>query len=63
MIRVIFENISEEDKNKAIENIVEHATPRQDFFAMITLLWLSFHYFNSLWRRRLQRMQWRKEIR
>ncbi len=38
MIRAIFENISEEDKNKAIENIVEHATPRQDFFAMITLL-------------------------
>lgn len=37
MLRALFGNVSEEDKNTAIQNIVGHATPRQDFFVMMGL--------------------------
>lgn len=33
----LFRNISEEDKNSAVESVIQHATPRQDFFLMLTL--------------------------
>ena len=37
MFQALFENITEKDKNIAINNIIDRATPRQDFFVMITL--------------------------
>jgi uncharacterized hydrophobic protein (TIGR00271 family) len=36
-IRGLFENVTEGEKNDAIESIIQHATPRQDFFVMMTL--------------------------
>lgn len=37
MFKGLFNNITEADKNTAIENIIQHATPRYDFFLMLTL--------------------------
>jgi len=37
MLGGLFRNITEVQKNVAVENIVDHATPRQDFFLMLTL--------------------------
>lgn len=37
MLSALFSNISEADKGAAIETIIQHATPRQDFFFMLTL--------------------------
>jgi len=37
MLKGLFKNVTEEEKNDAIESIVQHATPRQDFFVMMTL--------------------------
>lgn len=34
---VLFTNISEVEKNTAIDNIIQHAVPRQDFFLMLIL--------------------------
>lgn len=37
MFNALFRNVTEADKNTAIENIVKHATPRPDFFLMLAL--------------------------
>lgn len=37
MFNALFRNVSETDKNAAIENIVKHASPRPDFFLMLAL--------------------------
>lgn len=37
LFSALFNNLSEEEKNQAIENIVARATPRQDFFLMMAL--------------------------
>ncbi len=37
MLEALFHNVSEAEKNEAIEAIVQHASPRQDFFLMLTL--------------------------
>jgi uncharacterized hydrophobic protein (TIGR00271 family) len=37
MFEGIFNNITEAEKNDAIESIIENATPRLDFFLMLTL--------------------------
>lgn len=37
MFDKIFTNVSENDKNTAIEGIIQHATPRHDFFVMLIL--------------------------
>lgn len=37
MFEALFHNISETEKNEAIAGIIEHATPRKDFFLMLTL--------------------------
>jgi uncharacterized hydrophobic protein (TIGR00271 family) len=37
MFEALFHNVTEAEKNEAIENIIQHATPRQDFFLMLTL--------------------------
>ncbi len=37
MLKVLFDNLSDNDKNNAIANIIEHATPRLDFFVMMML--------------------------
>jgi len=37
MFNSLFNNISETEKNEAIESIVQRATPRADFFLMMTL--------------------------
>ena len=37
MFASLFRNVSGEEKEDAIERIIEHASPRQDFFLMITL--------------------------
>lgn len=37
MFESLFSNVSDEDKNAAIENIISHASPRVDFFLMLTL--------------------------
>ncbi|MDE2031164.1 MAG: DUF389 domain-containing protein [Patescibacteria group bacterium] len=37
MFNGIFTNVTESDKNTAIEGIIQHATPRHDFFVMLTL--------------------------
>lgn len=37
MFEPLFHNLREEDKNAAIENIIQHASPRPDFFLMLTL--------------------------
>src|SRR5665811_435378 len=37
MLQALFHNVSEDDKNAAVENIIQHATPRQDFFLMLVL--------------------------
>lgn len=37
MFSGLFTNLTEEDKNSAIEGIIQHATPRKDFFLMLTL--------------------------
>jgi len=33
----LFKNVTEAEKNEAIETIITHATPRQDFFVMLML--------------------------
>lgn len=33
----LFRNVSEAEKNEAIEGIIQHATPRHDFFLMLVL--------------------------
>ncbi|PJE74037.1 MAG: TIGR00341 family protein [Candidatus Taylorbacteria bacterium CG10_big_fil_rev_8_21_14_0_10_41_48] len=37
MFQGLFHNISETEKNSAIEGIIQHATPRKDFFLMLIL--------------------------
>lgn len=37
MFNGIFRNLTEPEKNDAIESIIQHATPRQDFFLMLIL--------------------------
>jgi len=37
MFEGLFENITETEKNEAIEGIISHATPRLDFFLMLVL--------------------------
>lgn len=37
MFENLFNNLKEEDKNAAIENIIAHASPRVDFFLMLSL--------------------------
>jgi uncharacterized hydrophobic protein (TIGR00271 family) len=37
MFRSLFNNLTEAEKNAAIENIVKHASPRPDFFLMLVL--------------------------
>lgn len=37
MFAPLFHNLREEDKNAAIESIIQHASPRPDFFLMLTL--------------------------
>lgn len=37
MFESLFQNVTEEEKNAAIANIVQHASPRQDFFLMLAL--------------------------
>lgn len=37
MFKALFRNLTEDDKNSAIEKIVVHASPRQDFFFMLIL--------------------------
>lgn len=37
MFEKLFRNITEGEKNDAIEGIIQHATPRLDFFLMLTL--------------------------
>jgi len=37
MFEALFHNVTESEKNEAIENIIAHASPRQDFFLMLTL--------------------------
>lgn len=37
MFEPLFHNLTEEQKNDAIENIIQHASPRQDFFLMLIL--------------------------
>src|SRR5680860_408461 len=37
MFNLIFNNLTEADKNLAIKGIIEHSTPRKDFFVMLTL--------------------------
>jgi len=37
MFQALFRNITEAEKNESIEAIVQHASPRQDFFLMLVL--------------------------
>jgi len=37
MFQGLFNNLTEKDKNDAIENIIQHASPRKDFFLMMVL--------------------------
>jgi uncharacterized hydrophobic protein (TIGR00271 family) len=37
MFEGLFHNVTEAEKNDAIEGIIQHATPRKDFFLMLTL--------------------------
>jgi len=37
MIAGLFDNLTEADKNKAIEEMIQHASPRHDFFLMMML--------------------------
>lgn len=37
MFEALFHNVTETEKNEAIEKIIAHAAPRQDFFLMLTL--------------------------
>ncbi len=37
MFESLFDNVKENDKNDAIERIIQHATPRHDFFLMLIL--------------------------
>lgn len=37
MFEKLFQNITEAEKNEAIEGIISHATPRLDFFLMLVL--------------------------
>jgi len=37
MIDGLFKNVTEEEKGAAIEDIITHATPRQDFFVLLML--------------------------
>lgn len=37
MLEALFRNVSETEKNAAVESVIQHATPRQDFFLMLVL--------------------------
>lgn len=37
MLNGLFQNVAEKEKSEAIEGIIQHASPRQDFFLMVTL--------------------------
>jgi len=37
MYNALFGNITDAEKNSAVENIIQHATPRKDFFLMLAL--------------------------
>lgn len=37
MFDALFRNVTDSEKNNAIEAMIQHATPRQDFFLMMTL--------------------------
>lgn len=37
MLNGILNNVTESEKNDAVENIIQHATPRQDFFLLLVL--------------------------
>jgi uncharacterized hydrophobic protein (TIGR00271 family) len=37
MLKGLFDNVTEAEKNDAIERIIQHASPRRDFFLMLTL--------------------------
>lgn len=37
MFETLFHNVSAEDKTRAVESIIQHASPRPDFFLMIML--------------------------
>lgn len=37
MVEALFHTVSEEEKNAAVAGIIQHATPRQDFFLMLGL--------------------------
>lgn len=37
MFDILFNNLKESEKNEAIENIIQHASPRADFFMMLVL--------------------------
>jgi uncharacterized hydrophobic protein (TIGR00271 family) len=37
MFQALFNNLSEKEKNDAIETMIQHASPRQDFFLMMML--------------------------
>ncbi|MBU2103952.1 DUF389 domain-containing protein [Patescibacteria group bacterium] len=37
MFKALFNNLKEQEKNTAIQGIIQHATPRQDFFMMLVL--------------------------
>lgn len=37
MFEALFHNVTESEKNAAVEGIIQHATPRQDFFLMLGL--------------------------
>lgn len=37
MLEGLFRNVTETEKNSAVEAVIQHATPRQDFFFMLVL--------------------------
>jgi uncharacterized hydrophobic protein (TIGR00271 family) len=37
MVLVLFDNLTEKDKSKAIDNLISESTPRQDFFLLVIL--------------------------
>ncbi len=37
MLKALFQNVTEAEKDTAVASIIQHATPRHDFFLMLTL--------------------------
>lgn len=37
MVVVLFDNLTEKDKSRAIDNLISESTPRQDFFLLVVL--------------------------